>query len=170
MWAEYFPQATIEGWDIKEFSPGVFGEGIATFVVNQSNRDSMQACLTNLGVSPNRGYDIIIDDGSHRMWDQQIALGFLWKMLNPGGIFIVEDLHTSLPHNPCEWVGGGCCSDFSNSSLEVLKRLRDGHSIGSQYMSDPEMSAIKTECISCEIVDVLGDGRHITSIILKGKV
>ena len=167
MWAEYFPQAIIEGWDLKEFNPGTFGDGVATFVVNQSNRDSMQSCLTNLGISPGRGYDIIIDDGSHRMWDQQITLGFLWKVLNPGGIFIVEDLHTSLPHNPCEWAGGGCFNDFSNSTLEALKRLRDSHCMYSQYMLGSEMSSIGMESASCEVIDVLGDGRHITSVITK---
>lgn len=42
-------------------------------------------------------YDIIIDDGSHNIRDQQITFQRFFKLLKPGGYFILEDLHTSLP-------------------------------------------------------------------------
>jgi hypothetical protein len=37
--------------------------------------------------------NIIIDDASHRKEDQQFALGKLFKLLNKGGYYIIEDLH-----------------------------------------------------------------------------
>jgi uncharacterized NAD-dependent epimerase/dehydratase family protein len=33
-----------------------------------------------------------IDDGSHRPIDQFQALKYLWQFLNPGGLYVVEDL------------------------------------------------------------------------------
>ena len=43
-------------------------------------------------------FDIIVDDGGHTMLQQQNTLAALWDRLQPGGLFIVEDLHTSLNH------------------------------------------------------------------------
>lgn len=41
-------------------------------------------------------FDIIIDDGSHIYSHQMISLYILSKMLNKNGIYVLEDLHTSL--------------------------------------------------------------------------
>jgi cephalosporin hydroxylase len=40
-------------------------------------------------------YDIIIDDGSHMNADIIAAFKNLWPVLNPGGLYCVEDLHSS---------------------------------------------------------------------------
>jgi hypothetical protein len=42
---------------------------------------------------------MILDDGSHHMLDQQITLGYLFPLLKSGGMFFIEDLHTSLADN-----------------------------------------------------------------------
>ena len=41
-------------------------------------------------------FDIIIDDGSHFVDHQQFSFNILFPYLKPGGIYIIEDLHTSL--------------------------------------------------------------------------
>jgi hypothetical protein len=38
---------------------------------------------------------IVIDDGSHLAADQETALEALWPHLRPGGLYIIEDLHTA---------------------------------------------------------------------------
>lgn len=44
-------------------------------------------------------FDIIIDDGSHIMSDQQASFEILFPRLNSGGWYVIEDLHTSYwPH------------------------------------------------------------------------
>ena len=41
------------------------------------------------------GFDIIIDDAAH-FWRHQIeAFHFMFPLLNPGGFYSIEDLHTS---------------------------------------------------------------------------
>lgn len=40
-------------------------------------------------------YDYILDDGSHLMKDQQTTFIKLFSLLKNGGVFIIEDLHTS---------------------------------------------------------------------------
>ena len=40
-------------------------------------------------------FDIIIDDGGHWKHQQQVTLGFIFPFLKPGGVFVIEDLHTA---------------------------------------------------------------------------
>jgi hypothetical protein len=162
MWADYFPNAQIHGWDLKTYSFNQFGERINTFVVNQEDRVSIQ---NNIKID----YDIIIDDGCHTMCAQQISLAVLWKHLSYGGIYIIEDLHTSLPHNPYEWKGGKCLPDFSNSSLRMLQNLQTTGKVYSIYMINSERQKIEKECSVCRVYDTKNDERHITSVLLKNK-
>ena len=41
------------------------------------------------------GFDIVIDDGSHWYRDQSVSLDVLWPALSEGGVYLVEDVHTS---------------------------------------------------------------------------
>lgn len=41
------------------------------------------------------GYDVIIDDGSHLNADIIAAFKNLWPVLNPGGLYCIEDTHSS---------------------------------------------------------------------------
>ena len=40
-------------------------------------------------------FDIIVDDGGHRMREQRMSLETLFKHVKPGGVYLCEDLHTS---------------------------------------------------------------------------
>ena len=40
-------------------------------------------------------FDLIIDDWSHKSWDQINSFNLLWEKLTPGWIYILEDTHTS---------------------------------------------------------------------------
>jgi hypothetical protein len=80
MWAEYFPNAQIHGFDIQDFS-SVEGGRIVFTQGDQSDRDALTNALAKTA-SPLR---VIIDDGSHASHDQQIALGHLFRQLAPGG-------------------------------------------------------------------------------------
>lgn len=166
MWADYFSCAKIYGWDLKPYALNEFGINISTFLVNQEDRASIEKFLSILGKEKIK-FDVIIDDGGHTMQGQQISLAMLWEYISPGGIYIVEDLHTSLPHNPYEWTGGKCLPDFSNSSLRALRDLQNTGKMSSIYMTDEEMQRITNECLSCRVYDIKGDERHITSVLIK---
>ncbi|KAF4968438.1 hypothetical protein FZEAL_10396 [Fusarium zealandicum] len=40
-------------------------------------------------------FDVIIDAGGHSMEQQITSLEYLWKSVKPGGLYVIEDLHTS---------------------------------------------------------------------------
>ena len=40
-------------------------------------------------------FDVIVDDGGHKMHHQKVSFNTLWSQLADGGLYIVEDTHSS---------------------------------------------------------------------------
>jgi len=91
MWRDYFENGTIHGADI---IPGraVLNKNIELHKVDQNSKSQLETLFRTHGP-----FDIIVDDGSHKMSHQQNTLEVGLKYLKPSGIFIMEDLHTSYP-------------------------------------------------------------------------
>jgi hypothetical protein len=96
-WAEYCPNATIIGLDIDK-QPDQNNERISTYILDQSDPYQLQHFVEECKKN-NYEFDIILDDGSHHMYDQQITLGYFFPILKSKGIYFLEDLHTSLADN-----------------------------------------------------------------------
>lgn len=62
---------------------------IKNFYVNSSEEKSIQ---DNIIHKFNNNFDIIIEDAGHSLKDQIISLFILFKKLNTGGLFIIEEL------------------------------------------------------------------------------
>ena len=62
---------------------------IKNFYVNSSNEESIQK---NIIDKFSDNFDIIIEDAGHSLKDQIITLFMLFKKLNNGGLFIIEEL------------------------------------------------------------------------------
>lgn len=91
MLKEYFPKATIYAIDINENSVNLkLGENINTYLCSQIDFVKLNEIIKDIK------FDIIIDDGSHITSHQEKSLGFLFPFLNKNGIYVCEDLHTSL--------------------------------------------------------------------------
>ncbi len=92
MWLEYFPSAVVQGFDISDFS--FFKHPRFEFTRGDagSEEDLVRA---RDGRGP---YDLIIDDGSHVSFHQQLTFQTLFPSLRPGGLYIIEDLHWQSPH------------------------------------------------------------------------
>ena len=99
LWLEYFPNATIYGFDIfksgveefhrlQERNPNL--DRSVMFEGDQENVDDLKEFLSLHG----EDFDIIIDDGGHSMRQQQISLGVLFDAVKSGGYYVIEDLHT----------------------------------------------------------------------------
>lgn len=85
MWREWYPKAEIVGVDINVRPKPI--QGITMLEIDATDSLAMSA----LGM-----FDIIIDDGSHMTMDQQVSFNHLYKhQLNDGGIYVMEDCHTS---------------------------------------------------------------------------
>lgn len=87
MWKAYFPLATVYGFDICDFAR--FEDGRFRFVRGDAGRAEDVSRLSALGVA----FDVIIDDASHASYHQLLAFSLLFRVLEPGGLYIIEDLH-----------------------------------------------------------------------------
>lgn len=107
MWERFFPNATIEGFELEKQS---MISGTEKFVVHYGDQADPEL-LKPLGM-----YDIIIDDGGHTMNQQLVSFEHLWSHVNSGGCYVIEDLHTSY------W---GKFRDAQMTTIDYLKTLVD---------------------------------------------
>jgi hypothetical protein len=91
MWLEYFPNAEIFGFDIKDFS-GLRKDRVTILRGDQGNPADLQRLAAEAGP-----LDVIIDDGSHASYHQQLTFVHLFPCLRPSGMYIIEDLHFQPP-------------------------------------------------------------------------
>ena len=162
IWREFFPNATIIGLDL---TPGLnriedktrmeFGQ------LNSQFRNELDDFA-----SKHSDIDVFMDDGSHTMKDQQMTLASVFRSIRPGGIFVLEDLHTSLsvidPDNPSSiWGKKG-----ETTTLEVLENYKETGKIVSDFMTEEDCNYLEENIASVEIYN-LGGKWSITSVIIK---
>jgi len=100
LWAEYFPYASIVGFDLDDFSM-VHQPRTTIFRGDQGNPKDLAQVVARFP-----RLDIVIDDGSHASFHQQNSLRTLWPYMTSNGIYVIEDLdeqpelETSLPNCP----------------------------------------------------------------------
>jgi SAM-dependent methyltransferase len=117
IWARYFPAATLLiGCDIDERCAQLrFDDGRIHVIVGDATESDTQEQI--LARSPT--FDVILDDGSHRSDDIIDTFVSLFPRLDPGGVYVIEDLHCSY------WEGFGGGLHAQRSAMSFLKRLVD---------------------------------------------
>lgn len=159
MWQEYFPQARIFAVDIEpktEFD----NPRVKTFVGDQANREQLKPAIDAAGQ-----VHILIDDGGHSMEQQQVSLGYLFPYVRPGGYYVIEDVHTSLP---ALWKGYGVEPDGANTTLRMLEDFVRGAqpSMRSKYMLPGEMEYLDAHIDSVTITH-RPQSRSIMAVVKK---
>lgn len=127
MWREYFNTGNLVGIDIIDLTH-IKLPNTQIHICDQSDRHQLENMISNTFDE----YDIIIDDGGHMMHQQQITLAILFKYLKPGGIFVIEDLHTS--GNPSYTRGG------DTETLDMIRQYIKNNKIESNIMTLEEIN------------------------------
>ena len=96
---------------------------------------------------------------------QQVSLGFLFEHLNDGGIYIIEDVHTSIP---AYYEGFGQDSTLSNTTLKVFLDYLETESIESVYMTEQEMVYLESNIEYIEIYK-RKNSMHSTAVVIRKK-
>jgi hypothetical protein len=81
-----FWKSLSERWDVWGLDIDLTCEGPNIVIGDQKDKDILTKFY---------GFDIIIDDGGHSMSQQITSFKELFPYLNSGGIYVIEDLHTS---------------------------------------------------------------------------
>jgi predicted O-methyltransferase YrrM len=116
MWRDYFPKAKIYGIDVNDDCLEFDGaERISVVLVDQGDRQAISNYIESLS---NLKFDVIIDDGGHKMSHQIVSFEEFWPHLKDGGIYVVEDTFTSFWLNsPHEYV------DQEQTAIQYFQEL-----------------------------------------------
>jgi len=116
IWKKFLPEGSkIYGIDIDPNCKNIkFSENIYFNLCSASDKKNIDEVFENIK------FDIILDDGSHISKDVIDTFNLLFiDKLNPGGIYIIEDLQTSY------WKNLGGKFRGKNTSMEFLKNKID---------------------------------------------
>lgn len=151
MWSDYFKNGKIFAIDVNpEFL--INENRILSAVANQSKRQDL------INIFPNQKFHIIVDDGGHKMDQQQISLGCLIDRLLPGGFYLLEDLHTS------NLEGYRDFKSYETSTLAGLRRFQQTRIFDFPYLTAYENFNLQNQI---ENIDIFIHNDSITSVLCK---
>ncbi len=91
LWRKFFgPQATIFGIDISPECAERVTPPNQVRIGSQADPRFLRGVVEEMGPP-----DVVLDDGSHHASHQRISFDTLFPLLNDGGLYIIEDVHTS---------------------------------------------------------------------------
>ena len=115
LWKGFFGSHTeLTFLDIDPKCKALEGPRVSIEIGDQSDRAFLRQIAKNHGP-----FDVIVDDGGHKMHQQKTSFVELWAHLSDGGLYIVEDTHSSY------WPGFGGGFREKNSFIEFSKDLVD---------------------------------------------
>jgi hypothetical protein len=134
-WRSYFPNAVVYGYDIEDFS-FVHERDVFIFRGNQASRGDLSRFLEAYG-SPL--FRIVLDDGSHAASHQQISLAALFRQVEPGGLYVVEDMSWQpFPESP--------------TTAQVLRQFAESRRFESPYVTEEEARYLESAIDTVEIL------------------
>lgn len=171
MWEDYFPNSNVYGLDLIDFKfIDERHNRIKTLDCNCEIRDNKDFDLEitnphlikiyNEFLGGRKGlnevinsfgtdYDIIIDDGPHTMTGQQKFLGYMFKHLKSGGIFVIEDLHTS---NNSQFFHVYNSFPYTEmTTLKMLEHFKNTGEIKSDFITEEEKIYLENNIEFCII-------------------
>ena len=170
MWSQFYPTGEIVGMDI-DISPFISRQRIpynaasmevkiGNITVYSGDQENKYDLLKSLKY--HKEYDIIVDDGGHTMKQQQITLGTLFPYVKSGGIFIMEDLHTS-------FYGGYNPFDGNISTYDIIEKISMNERFESPYITQDQVNYILDNTKSAKLLYHTFDdrGSHSTSVLEK---
>jgi len=120
MWMEYFPLAEIHGIDIhKKALDGFDDNRVKIHQGSQDDGTFLNSVLASTRITPK----VIIDDASHINALTLRTFELLFPALAPGGVYVVEDIHTS--YWPEIYGGGfhdGTVMEFFKAQADFLNQ------------------------------------------------
>jgi hypothetical protein len=144
MWRDFFASdARLTFVDIDPACKALQVPGTDIRIGDQADRTFLA------GLARDRGpFDMVVDDGGHQMHQQIISFQALWPHLNYGGLYIVEDTHTSY------WPGFGGGHRAPGSFIEFAKDLIDRmHSWYTEDDAGFPLHPLAAEIVSIQFFD-----------------
>lgn len=139
IWRKYFgADAAIAGIDIEPACAACVDPPNRVFIGSQADPEFLRKVVREIG-APN----LILDDGSHIAEHQLISFKTLFPLLQPGGLYLIEDLHTA--YWPGYYRGG---YRRKGTGIELAKTLVDDmhgwyHANGCKLADKQEIASVR---------------------------
>ena len=124
----YFKNAKIYSADINPDMYLYSSKRLKNFFTDTSSRSSIEKNIINKSIK----FDLIIEDASHMLKDQIISLFTLFRTLNSGGLFIVEEIDFPEKREDMR-----INQDFPDLKT-ILKKIMNKENFNSKYISENE--------------------------------
>ena len=112
LWRGYFGAGSrMSGIDIDPACAALTDDGIAIHIGDQADADFLRGVVARDGP-----FDIVIDDGGHRMNQMITSFETLYPAMTIPGVYVVEDTHT------CAW--GGPFADRADGETFLARAQR----------------------------------------------
>ena len=116
VWRDYLgPRATIFGIDIDPDCAAYVDAPNQVRIGSQADPKFLREIVAAMG-----GVDVVLDDGSHVARHQTISFATLFPLLSDGGLYMIEDTHTSYWPG---WFFGGL--KRKGTAVELIKETID---------------------------------------------
>ncbi|MFL6727020.1 MAG: class I SAM-dependent methyltransferase [Sphingomicrobium sp.] len=159
LWRKYLgPDAVLFGIDITPECAQRVDPPNQVRIGSQADADFLRGVVAEMG-----GLDIVLDDGSHRGRDQYASFKTLFPLIADGGVYAIEDVHTS--YWPGDSEGG---YKRRGTAIELVKQLLDD--MHAWFHSRREQLAAKeaiTGIHAYESVVFIDKGRKLRPLALE---
>lgn len=142
------PQAVLVGMDVDPAAEAACAGRFDVAVGDQGDPEFLRSVVERFGP-----FDVIIDDGGHTMAQQITSIECLFPTLNDGGVYLVEDTHTSY------WEP---FLDADQTFMEWAKARLDDIN-GYHFRTEAELGVWTASVTAIHVYDsivVLDKGRH----------
>ena len=124
----YFKNAKIYSADINPDMYLYSSKRLKNFFTDTSSRSSIEKNIINKNIK----FDLIIEDASHMLKDQIISLFTLFRTLNSGGLFIVEEIDFPEKREDMR-----LNQDYPDLKT-ILKKVMNKENFNSKYINENE--------------------------------
>ena len=153
LWLTLYPSASIHGIDNEYWCKEYFhkpDQDVYIHILDQGNVEHLENFVNALN-SINLKFDIIVDDGGHKVSQQLLSLRYLWRTLAPGGLYVIEDLHTSRRTETEETRKYYEVDPNVLTTLEVMEYFRRRQPCETKYIPKEEIQSMLDNMEFCEI-------------------
>lgn len=126
MWKAYFRSARIVGVDRDDIAVWAAEPRIEIVVGDQADPATIRRAVDVAGGD----FHVICDDGGHGARDQLGALELLWPHLVPGGVYLIDDVHTSYRENyGMGWRQQGTTIEYLKGVIDDIHAREHGQAV-----------------------------------------
>ncbi len=157
----FFPKSSLFGANINPFQMRFQSNRIEEIYIDVSSK----IILKNFCKYFEDGFDIIIDDASHNLHDILLALPLLFKKLNRGGFYVIEDA------NQFEVYKNLNPTNETLTPIKILKNIQQKKEFNSQFISADDVKYLRNNIAEYffEKGDMIVNDHKISDIIFLKK-